>query len=112
MNSIKRVVFTNASVFDGEADQLKRNINNLVIDGRVSIMGEQAIEQLPCETRIDLAGKTLMPGLIDAHFHCNSPTLNIPAIETMQSSQLAQNARRYLEETLMPGFSTVRDAGG
>lgn len=61
---------------------------------------------------IDGRGMTLMPGLIDAHFHCNSPAVDVAAIDRVMPSHLAQYARRYLEDMLLRGFTTLRDAGG
>ena len=66
----------------------------------------------PVET-IDLAGRTLMPGLTDAHVH-------VCAVEGNTAEQHRHNppslviakALRRIEQALMQGFTTVRDAGG
>lgn len=62
---------------------------------------------------IDLAGKTLMPGLIDAHVHICAVESN-PAEQhrMIPPSLVAAKAVRRLEQTLLQGFTTVRDAGG
>ena len=37
-------------------------------DGKITFLGnDQEALQLPCEEKIDLNGKTLLPGLIDSH---------------------------------------------
>jgi imidazolonepropionase-like amidohydrolase len=62
---------------------------------------------------IDLKGKTLMPGLTDAHVH-------VSAVEGNTAEQHRHNppsliiakALRRIEQALMQGFTTVRDAGG
>lgn len=106
------IIFTNTSLFDGQSSQLKLNVNVLVVDDLIKMVTTSPIAPQNDEVRINLHGKTLMPGLIDAHFHCNSPSFNIASVDKMHSSYLAQHARQYLEDSLMRGFTTVRDAGG
>lgn len=103
---------TNFSLFDGRNySEDPRRV--LLIEGEriVRIAGENA-EVPPTAEVIDLGGATLMPGLIDAHFHCNSPSLDVGSIDRLYPSHLAQFARDHLEQTLQRGFTTVRDAGG
>lgn len=105
------ILFRNARVFDGEKMQ-DAPLNVLVCDERISAVSAIPLPLTPATTVIDVQGRTLMPGLIDAHFHSNSPTLDVAALERMAGSHMAQHARKYLEETLLRGFTTVRDAGG
>jgi len=62
--------------------------------------------------RLDLAGKTLMPGLIDAHVHVIATTLNLGAIGLESSTLTGVRAGAIMKAMLMRGFTTVRDAGG
>ena len=56
----------NAQLFDGKS--LQNNIHLIVVDGRISEMGEDI--ELPSDLPVlDTEGKTLLPGLIDAHTH-------------------------------------------
>lgn len=108
---MSEIVFQNAKVFDG--DKIRDGLFNILVgNDRIAAVSAAPLPATPETTVIDVQGRTLMPGLIDAHFHCNSPTLDIAAIDRMSSSHLAQYARKYLEETLLRGFTTVRDAGG
>ncbi len=63
---------------------------------------------------IDLKSKTVMPGLIDMHVHIESETSPKSYIEgyTLNDADVAFNALKYAEVTLMSGFTTVRDLGG
>ena len=61
---------------------------------------------------IDVGGRTLMPGLIDAHVHATITTLNLAAMQQKPLTLIAQEARLVLEGMLRRGFTTVRDAGG
>ncbi len=112
MTGPTRIVFENALLFDGE--RVHPDKRQCVIVDRDTIEGvfESAPEPHANELRIDLAGKMLMPGLIDAHFHSVSPTFDIPAMDRMAPSYRALTAKTHLEAALMRGFTTVRDAGG
>lgn len=66
----------------------------------------------PSATLIDASGRTLLPGLIDAHFHAVSTSLDVGRIDAMHPSLRALDARAHLEGALARGFTTVRDAGG
>ena len=64
-------------------------------------------------TTIDCKGRTLMPGLTDAHVHICAVEGNITDQHRfLPPSLLAAKALRRAEECLMQGFTTVRDAGG
>src|SRR5687768_18029536 len=48
----------------------------LITDGRISAVGRQGQLPIPDNAkRIDLAGKTILPGLIDMHVHLDSNPL-------------------------------------
>ena len=62
---------------------------------------------------VDCAGRTLMPGLTDAHVHIGAVDVNILDQHREHPSNLvALMMARILEDTLQQGFTTVRDAGG
>jgi imidazolonepropionase-like amidohydrolase len=60
---------------------------------------------------IDVGGRTLMPGLIDAHAHVTGLSLS-PRNSEAEPGQIAWAAADYLRSALMDGFTTVREAGG
>jgi len=59
-----------------------------------------------------VGGRTVMPGLIDAHVHATITTMNLAAMASKPITLVAQEARQILERMLARGFTTVRDAGG
>jgi len=85
----------------------------VVRDGRIVAIGDQA-DLSPPEgaERIDLPGKTLLPGFMDMHVHLQSDA-ETPFFASMsfsiprQTVVAVKNARR----TLMAGFTTVRNVG-
>lgn len=108
----KKIGIRNFALFDGENFDADTRQEVIVSDGKIeSLRVAGAVEEGELDF-IDLQGATLLPGLIDAHFHCNSPTLEVGRIDRLYPTWLAQFARRHLEETLRRGFTTVRDAGG
>jgi imidazolonepropionase-like amidohydrolase len=61
---------------------------------------------------IDCGGRTLMPGLIDAHWHSMFAGLPISTLLTADTGFIHLAASAEAERTLMRGFTTVRDLGG
>jgi predicted amidohydrolase YtcJ len=71
--STKKTVYYNANGYTIESDTL-RSFSTLVVDGErvFAVGGEDLAEEFqatPSVTAIDLEGKTLLPGIIDAHGH-------------------------------------------
>lgn len=106
-----RTLFANARVFDGVSSHLTEpvfvSIAGDLIEGVTSYRPEGEFNE-----EIDLAGKTLMPGLIDAHFHAFATEIDTARSEQLPRTYEAQRARLNLEAALLRGFTTVRDVGG
>jgi imidazolonepropionase-like amidohydrolase len=104
-------VFINAAVLDAERGTLLPDQSVLVEDERITAVGGNV--DSPQEARvIDLAGKTLMPGLIDCHVHVTAATAHLGQITEWSPTYLAAHAQRIARDMLQRGFTTVRDAGG
>jgi imidazolonepropionase-like amidohydrolase len=62
---------------------------------------------------LDLKGRTLMPGLTDAHVHVCAVEGNVAEQHRYNPPSLIMaKALRRMEQALMQGYTTVRDAGG
>lgn len=61
---------------------------------------------------IDGTGKTLLPGLIDAHWHTMFTTIPAALAQVSELGYVFARAMVSAEETLLRGFTTVRDLGG
>ena len=105
------ILFENCRLFDGLGDALREDCHVLVEGERIKEVSDRPIKAAGAEV-IDLNGRTLMPGLIDAHFHAMAADPDFTRLEAMPRSFLHQHARRLLEAALRRGFTTVRDAGG
>src|SRR6202042_3586876 len=63
-------------------------------------------------TRIDLRGRTLMPGLIDAHIHVVLTEVNLRLLADVPLTLLAAKGSVAMRAMLHRGFTTLRDTGG
>ncbi len=100
--------FANAMVFDGVSAELREGCVR-VAAGTIASVGEgpEAGDRV-----IDCRGRTVVPGLIDAHLHAYGVRLSLLEIETSPLSYLALAGARRLAGALGRGFTTVRDPGG
>ena len=103
-------------VFDGTGEQAHEGWAVLVTGNRIAAVGPAASLAPPAGARtIELAGMTLLPGLIDAHSHVFLHPYN----ETLWNDQVLKEPLAYrtiaatihAERTLRAGFTTLRDLG-
>ena len=105
------VVLEEASVLDTERGVVGENQSIVVEGDRIREVAEGAV-RLDGARRIRLGGRTVMPGLIDAHVHVTITSVDVGAMFKKPTTLIAQEARVILERMLRRGFTTVRDAGG
>lgn len=87
-----KTAYVGATVFDGTGAPVTRDAVLLVSDGRIEAVGPRADVRIPRGTEtVDLTGRWIVPGLIDAHVHA---------------------ARWALRPYLGYGVTSVRDLGG
>jgi len=105
-----------ARIFDGESAGLHDGWSVLVRGEKIEAVGRAGEIKVPADAKVvDLPGMTLMPGLIDAHSH----VLLHPYSETSWNDQVAREAlslrvaraTNHLRNTLLAGFTTLRDLG-
>ncbi len=104
------LLLANARVFDGVSADL-HEADVLVADGRIAEFNGKRL-RTKAARRIDLEGRVLMPGLIDAHIHAYFPDVDPLKTDRMPMTLVAHRARHMLENSLKRGFTSVRDAGG
>jgi imidazolonepropionase-like amidohydrolase len=105
-------LFENVRIFDGRAAALSAPSNVVVKGNVIDRIATAPVAREPGMTVIAGGGRTLMPGLIDAHWHSFMAGTAQPLLMTANSSYLHLLAARQAEATLMRGFTTVRDLGG
>jgi len=112
-NSGAVTVLRPARVFDGEAMQEGWAVR--VRGDRIEAAGPAAGIDATDAKVMDLPGLTLMPGMVEGHSH----VLLHPYNETPWNDQVAHEglalrvarATNHLRDTLMAGFTTIRDLG-
>jgi imidazolonepropionase-like amidohydrolase len=104
-------LFSGGRFLDPRASELREGVDVLIEGDRVKEVSDRPIAALTA-TRIDLRGRTLMPGLIDAHIHLFLAEVNLALLEGMPLTLLTTKAVVAARAMLMRGFTTVRDAGG
>ena len=107
-------LFRNVRIFDGKNAQLSARSFVLVRGNRIEKISATPI---PTDRRadtviIDGAGRTLMPGLIDMHWHTMLVRPTPVAALTDDTGYTNLVAGVEATDTLMRGFTTVRDMGG
>lgn len=60
----------------------------------------------------DAGGAIVMPGLVDSHVHITANTAGLSDLGHQSPSYNAATAFRAMEDSLLRGFTTLRDAGG
>lgn len=103
-------LFRNVRVFDGKSDTLSAPTSVLVRGNRIAEIGGSV--QSSGATIIDGAGRTLMPGLIDAHVHIMMDGLSQIGLLTSDVGFVNLVAAKQSTAMLMRGYTAVRDMGG
>ncbi|HEX7980090.1 MAG TPA: amidohydrolase family protein [Gemmatimonadaceae bacterium] len=108
---ISATLFRNVKVFDGRSERLSPSTSVLVVGNRIAKIGAD-IAAPERATVIEGGGRTLMPGLIDAHWHAMlvRPTPAEALAWDVGYANLV--AGEEATATLLRGFTTVRDVGG
>ena len=103
-------LFRNVRVFNGRATQLSGATDVLVRGNTIAAVGTGG--GAGGATVIDAAGRTLMPGMIDAHWHILMAAIPQPVMTFEDPNYVHLLATREARAGLMRGFTTIRDLGG
>ncbi len=104
----------NVRIYDGFEDKLSSPSNILV---RGNVIERISVDPFPIDRRgdtiiIDGRGKTVMPGMIDAHTHIMFATLPIQLLLSEDIGYVYAVATKTANEMLLHGFTSIRDLGG
>lgn len=109
------VLIENVYVFDGKSNaRAVTPANVLIVDNLIESISSQPLSapEGATLTRIEGGGRTLMPGLIDAHWHMMLVGQKLTDAMTSEVGYTNLRAAQVAEATLMRGFTSVRDMGG
>jgi len=104
-------ILRNASVLDPERGELAEGQSVVISGSRIADVG-RGLTGPEDAVVFDVAGRTVMPGLIDAHTHPAVVDMEVFDMAEWPPSYVAARAGRALEGMLARGFTTIRDVGG
>ncbi len=110
---VSTTVFQNCTLLDCTgAEPVRRS--TVVVDGaRIAQVVRGGQPDLPRDsTIVECDGRTLMPGLTDAHVHAAIIETDVAKMLREAPATIALRIKDVLEETLRAGFTTIRDAFG
>ena len=106
------LILSGGAVIDGTGSEPVKGRAVVVEDGRIAGVVDEA--RAPRGERVDLAGQTLLPGLINCHVHLCLGAEPDP-VRPLREEPLAFTAIKALaraRQTVEAGVTTVRDLGG
>ena len=107
-------LFRNVRIFDTKGGKLTEP-RNVMVHGNVIERVSTGAPPMPADARVTViegGGRTLMPGLIDAHWHAMFVRPTVAALMTADPGYMQLMAGAEATDTLLRGFTTVRDVGG
>ncbi len=107
------IALLDGQIIDGVGNDPIERGGILVEDNRITYVGKMVNFTVPKDAeRIDLGGRTVMPGLIDAHVHLVN-TGDPDPMKRLKTSpaQSTIQAVVHAKKALMAGITTVRDLG-
>ncbi|KAA0226886.1 amidohydrolase family protein [candidate division KSB1 bacterium] len=110
----QRTLVHAGTLIDGISDKTQNNITLIIEKGRIIAIEKGFTAAKTNDKIIDLKNKFVLPGLMDMHTHLSGQTEKAGYLKRFQlyPPEQALAATQYLKNTLMAGFTTVRDLGG
>lgn len=104
------ILFQNACLVDGSSPAPTAATSLLIENGLIKAIGSDIPAK--ADEIIDLKGKILMPGLIDAHVHVIAAMADLGANSRLPDSIVTVRSLKIMHDMIHRGFTTVRDVGG
>lgn len=109
-NEVRQILIKNVNVFDGVHEDLQMDVDLLIEDNLIKQIGKGLAAD--GSKVIDARGKTLIPGLIDMHWHSAFNSLSVPELMNTDLAYHQLVAAKSNGKALLRGFTTVRDMAG
>ena len=105
------IVLRNALLFDGFSEELKEGVDIVIEGNRVREVVAGRAPSLDA-IEIDVGGRTVLPGLIDAHVHLMAVHLRAANNLDYSLTLMTAKALPRIKAMLDRGFTSVRDVAG
>ena len=107
------IVLQNARLFDGTGSAVRPDTDVVIEDGVIAGVEDSSTAPVANARVIDLGGRFLMPGIIDAHAHPGVVNLPQPAggAEKVRPAVAGHLVAASLQRALRMGVTTIRDVG-
>ena len=111
-NNNMRTILQSATIIDSIHPEPLEKYDLVIEEGSI-IAIDKKVQISPDDHTIDLAGKTVLPGLINMHVHliADDKESLMPDMLSKSDEQLLLQAVRASQLTLESGITTVRDCG-
>ena len=106
------IAFTNVMLFDGKTSNLVDGKRVVVAGNRIKAVEDAVTPAAEGVEVIDGGGRTLMPGLIDAHWHSMMAAIPLLDLMTADVGYINLVAAEEARKTLLRGFTSIRDMAG
>ena len=105
-----RTIIRNGQVLDVHTQRYEKK--NIVVEcDKITSLTGSPVTTGDSDIVIDAGGKYIIPGLIDAHVHVTSATVDL-ATPQLPVTYITCCAAKNLSDALQRGFTTMRDVGG
>lgn len=108
----RRTVVRQARLFDSVAGSMRPGTTIVVDDDRVVAVSQEDIDVGDVAREIDAGGRSVLPGLIDAHVHVVATSHDLVGLAQQPPSLVTARSSHLMRDMLRRGFTTVRDAAG
>ncbi len=100
------------TLVDGLSTEPRRDVSILIENGKISSVGESSGPPAGVAV-LELGKMTCLPGLIDMHTHLtdSGDTGHLEGFYTRSDAEQAEISRRTARDTLLAGFTSVRNVG-
>lgn len=105
------LILENGRLVDGSASARGGPCHVLVEGDTIREVSGKPIKSMKAD-RLDLEGRTIMPGLIDCHVHVIATIPDLGANAMLPDSLITARSAMIMRDMIMRGFTTVRDVGG
>ena len=109
MDGTMKTIIKNGRVLNVHTSRYEKK--NIVVESdKISTLTKKAVPARKGDVVIDAEGKYIIPGLIDAHVHVTSATVDL-ATPQLPITYITCCAAKNLSDALQRGFTTMRDVG-